>query len=133
LEDLAKLIGVPPANLAGAVERYNGHVAAGEDADYLKKSSLLRPVSTPPYYASPLAMSVLGVTGAGIRIDQDATVLHETSRSIPGLYAAGECTGGVLGDIYVGSGNSLANCTVFGRVAGRNAAAHALKAAAVVA
>jgi len=126
LESLARLIGIPPASLAGTVERYNRNVAAGEDADYLKNSAWLRPVSTPPYYASPLAMSFLGVTGAGIRIDQDATVLHETARSIPGLYAAGECTGGVLGDIYVGSGNSLVNCSVFGRVAGRNAAARAL-------
>jgi len=127
LEALAALIGVPPANLVGTVERYNGHVAAGEDRDYLKKGAWLRPVSTPPYYASPLAMSVMGVTGAGVRIDHDACVMHETSRAIPGLYAAGECVGSVMGDVYVGSGNSLAACSVFGRVAGRNAAARALK------
>jgi succinate dehydrogenase/fumarate reductase flavoprotein subunit len=129
LEELARLISVPAANLVGTVERYNQHVAAGEDADYLKKSAWLRPVSTPPFYASPMTMYIFGLTGAGVRIDHDASVLHETSRSIPGLFAAGECTGGVIGDIYVGSGNSLANCTVFGRIAGRNAAAHALQAA----
>ncbi len=44
---------------------------------------------------------------------------------VPGLFAAGECTGGVLGDVYVGSGNSFANCLVFGRAAGRSAAAAA--------
>jgi fumarate reductase flavoprotein subunit len=38
------------------------------------------------------------------------------------LFAAGECVGGVLGDVYVGSGNALANALVFGRVAGRSAA-----------
>lgn len=130
LEELARLIGIPPENLVGTVERYNQHVVAGEDADYLKKSEWLRPVSTPPYYASPLALSFMGVTGAGVRIDHEASVLHQTGRSIPGLFAAGECTGGVLGDIYVGSGNSLASCTVFGRVAGRNAAAYALSPAA---
>lgn len=130
LEDLARLTGLPAANLVGTVERYNQHVAAGEDADYLKKSEWLRPVSTPPFYASPLIMDRVAVTATGVRIDHDATVLHETSRPIPGLYAAGECTGGVLGDIYVGSGNSLANCAVYGRVAGRNAAARALKMAA---
>jgi succinate dehydrogenase/fumarate reductase flavoprotein subunit len=129
LEELARLITVPPANLLGTVERYNQHVVAGEDADYLKKGEWLRPVSTPPFYASPITLYVFGLTGAGVRIDHNASVLHETSRSIPGLFAAGECTGGVLGDIYVGSGNSLANCTVFGRVAGRNAAAHALQTA----
>jgi predicted oxidoreductase len=130
LEELARLIGIPSANLVGTVERYNQHVAAGEDADFLKNGEWLRPVSTPPFYASPLKLYIFGLTATGVRIDHDASVLHETSRSIPGLYAAGECTGGVLGDIYVGSGNSLANCTVFGRVAGRSAAAHALKAAA---
>ena len=42
---------------------------------------------------------------------------------VPGLFAAGECTGGVIGPAYVGSGNSYANCVVFGRVAGAGAAA----------
>ena len=45
------------------------------------------------------------------------------SDGIPGLYAAGECTGGVVGQQYVGSGNNYANCLVFGRVAGASAAA----------
>jgi fumarate reductase flavoprotein subunit len=40
-----------------------------------------------------------------------------------GLYAAGELTGGVVGDLYVGSGNSLSNCATIGRVAGTEAAA----------
>ena len=44
---------------------------------------------------------------------------------LPGLYAAGECTGNVLGNIYFGSGNSLANCAVYGRIAGANGAARA--------
>jgi succinate dehydrogenase/fumarate reductase flavoprotein subunit len=130
LEALAELIDVPPANLVGTVARYNKHVAAGEDADYLKKSDWLRPVSTPPYYVSPFTLCVMGVTGAGLRIDHDAAVIHETSRAIPGLYAAGECVGSVMGDVYVGSGNSLAACTVFGRIAGRSAAAYARKARA---
>jgi succinate dehydrogenase/fumarate reductase flavoprotein subunit len=130
LEDLAKLIGLPPANVKGSIERYNQHVAAGEDADYLKKGKYLRAVSTGPFYASQLTLGLVGLTATGVRVDHEASVLHETSRSIPGLYAAGECTGGVLGDIYVGSGNSLANCSVYGRIAGRNAAARALKMAA---
>jgi succinate dehydrogenase/fumarate reductase flavoprotein subunit len=130
LEDLAKLIGLPTANMLGAIERYNAHVAAGEDADYLKKSAYLRAVSTPPFYASHLSLGLIGLTATGVRVDHEASVMHETSRAIPGLFAAGECTGGVLGGIYVGSGNSLANCAVYGRVAGRNAAARALGTAA---
>ena len=44
---------------------------------------------------------------------------------IPGLFAAGECAGGVLGDVYMGSGNALANAVTFGRVCGQHAAKRA--------
>jgi fumarate reductase flavoprotein subunit len=126
LEALARMIGVPEANLAGTAARYNGHVAAGFDADYHKPAQHLRPLSTPPFYAAPMKLSLLALTAVGLRIDHEAAVIHETSLPVPGLFAAGECAGGVLGSIYVGSGNSVANCAVFGRVAGRSAAACAL-------
>ena len=69
------------------------------------------------------------MTATGIRIDHNACVMHREGRAISGLFAAGECAGGVLGSIYVGSGNSLGNCTTYGRIAGRNAAAYALHGA----
>jgi len=65
------------------------------------------------------------------RIDARARVLDRSGTPIPGLFSAGECTGGVLGDVYVGSGNSYANCVVFGRVAGRSAVARAAEAGAL--
>jgi len=126
LELLAERLGIPEDNLRGTLERYNAHVAGGEDADYFKPRDGLRPVATPPFYAATMTLSLLALSAAGMRIDHDACVMHETNRAIPGLYAAGECVGGVLGTVYVGSGNSVANCLVFGRVAGRNAAAYAL-------
>ena len=43
-------------------------------------------------------------------------------RPIPGLYAAGESSGGVLGDRIFGGGSSMCNVLVYGRIAGRNAA-----------
>jgi succinate dehydrogenase/fumarate reductase flavoprotein subunit len=125
LSDLAVRIGVPPENLAGTVERYNEHVERGVDADYLKDLKGVGPISTPPFYAIPMRISLLALTAVGPRIDHEACVLHETSRAIPGLYACGECAGGVLGTVYVGSGNSVGNCATFGRIAGRNAAAYA--------
>ena len=67
-------------------------------------------------------------TAYGLRIDRDARVLDRGSDPIPGLFAAGECTGGVVGAQYVGSGNSYANITVFGRIAGAAAARYALVA-----
>jgi succinate dehydrogenase/fumarate reductase flavoprotein subunit len=65
------------------------------------------------------------LTSTGVRIDHDALVIRRDSLPIPGLFAAGECTGGIIIKVYVGSGNSLMNCTTFGRIAGRNAAAYA--------
>jgi len=61
-------------------------------------------------------------TQTGLRIDRDARVLNDFSEPIPGLFAAGEVTGGVIGDRYVGSGNSLSNGATFGRIAGRTVA-----------
>jgi succinate dehydrogenase/fumarate reductase flavoprotein subunit len=127
LERLAALINVPEKNLLGTVRRYNRHVGEGCDADYLKEASHLRPVATPPFYATELRPYMLGLTCVGPRIDERARVIAEDSDPIPGLWAAGECCGGVLGDIYAGSGNSLANCLTFGRIAGRSAAGEALR------
>jgi fumarate reductase flavoprotein subunit len=58
-----------------------------------------------------------------MRIDSQARVLNDIGEVIPGLYGAGECTGGIIGDRYVGSGNSLSNGATFGRIAGRAVAA----------
>jgi fumarate reductase flavoprotein subunit len=125
LAQLAFRIGAPAENLRGTIERYNGHAANGHDDDYLKPAKLLRPVSTAPFYAFAMHPAGFAVTTTGVRIDHDARVIRTDSLPIPGLFAAGECTGGVLVKVYVGSGNSLASASTYGRVAGRNAAAYA--------
>jgi succinate dehydrogenase/fumarate reductase flavoprotein subunit len=125
--ELAQRIGVPRENLEGTIERYNGQVEQGCDADYLKNTKGVMPIASPPFYAAPMKIAMLALTAVGPRVDHEACVLHETSRAIPGLYAAGECAGGVLGSVYVGSGNSVGNCGTYGRIAGRNAHAHAKK------
>jgi fumarate reductase flavoprotein subunit len=129
LDQLAMLLGIPAANLKGTIERYNGHVAKGFDEDYLKSSDSLMPISTGPFYAFPIHLPLYGLTATGLRIDHNASVMHRDGRAIQGLFAAGECAGGVLGSIYVGSGNSLGNCTTYGRIAGRSAAGVALNGA----
>ena len=62
----------------------------------------------------------------GIKIDTDAEVINESGSAVPGLYAAGEVTGGVHGANRLG-GNAMADIAVFGRIAGTNAAAYAKK------
>lgn len=125
IEELAGKLGLPTDAVLGAVERYNSFADAGEDRDHGKSAQFLRPVRTGPFYGAPMVASVLGITAYGIEIDGDGHVMTPDSRELPGLFAAGECTGGVIGSRYVGNGNGLASALVFGRVAGRSAGAYA--------
>jgi len=125
IEELALALGVPVGELSGTIARHNAQVAAGEDADYLKDPQFLEPIAMPPFYGAELRPATVCFTACGPRIDRDARVLHRTGRAVPGLLAAGECTGGIIGPAYVGSGNSYANCVVFGRIAGATAGADA--------
>jgi fumarate reductase flavoprotein subunit len=122
IAELAKALGLPEDRLEGTVARHNEQVAAGEDPDYLKDPKFLEPISTAPFFGAQIRPATVCFTACGPRIDRDARVLDRMGRPVPGLYAAGECTGGVIGPAYVGSGNSYANCLVFGRVAGASAA-----------
>jgi fumarate reductase flavoprotein subunit len=122
LEDLGRALGVDPAGLGATISRYNAGALDGHDPDFLKEPQFLDPVGKPPYYGCVLQLGILALTSAGLAIDPEARVLNRTGDPVPGLFAAGECAGGVLGDAYVGSGNSIAACLVFGRLAGRNAA-----------
>ena len=63
----------------------------------------------------------------GLLIDTDSACIGSNNLAIPGLYAAGEVAGGVHGNNRLG-GNSLLNCVVFGRVAGKAAAKYMLGA-----
>jgi succinate dehydrogenase/fumarate reductase flavoprotein subunit len=56
-------------------------------------------------------------------------VLDESSNAIEGLYAAGECTAGIIASYYVNAGNCIALGLVFRASAGRSAAKHALEGA----
>ena len=122
IADMAHRLGIPPDNLAGTIGRYNRLVESGTDTDYFKDLKGIGPLSTPPFYAAKITQPFYAFTGTGLRIDENAAVIHENSEAIPGLFAAGECVGNVLGSVYFGSGNSLANCAVYGRIAGYNAA-----------
>jgi fumarate reductase flavoprotein subunit len=126
LAELAGQLGLPAGHLEATVERYNRGVELGEDLEFAKDPKFLEPIATPPFYGAELRPATVCFTAYGLRIDHTAQVLDDDGRPIPGLFAAGECTGGVVGAQYVGSGNSYANCTVFGRLAGSSAAKVAL-------
>jgi len=123
--DLATLIAVPAEHLVATVERSNAGAEAGEDSDYLKDASFLERIDSAPFYAVEVRTATVAFTACGLRTDRQARVLGRDGRVIPGLFAAGEVAGGIVGPRYVGSGNSYGNCVTFGRIAGQEAAAHA--------
>ncbi|QLL08719.1 FAD-dependent oxidoreductase [Mycobacterium vicinigordonae] len=122
VQELARDLGLSPHAVGGAVERYNGFAEQARDGDFLKAPKFLRRIGKAPFYGVELRAAALGLTCYGLRIDAEARVMDRSNRDIPGLFAAGECVGGVLGPRYMGSGNSWTNCVVFGRAAGRSAA-----------
>ena len=73
-----------------------------------------------PYYAINVE-PVIHHTMGGIKINAQAEVVNQNGKAIPGLYAAGEVTGGVHGGNRLG-GNAVADIIVFGQIAGTSAA-----------
>jgi fumarate reductase flavoprotein subunit len=126
LDALADALGIHATTLATTIGHYNASCDAGTDRRFFKSPDALRPVRTPPFYGVRICPAIICWTGTGLRIDTDARVLDTADRPIPGLYAAGETTGGMFGECYAAGGASIANAVVFGRIAGRNAAASAV-------
>lgn len=75
-----------------------------------------QPINKGPYYAAPRVPTVHHTMG-GVQINTDAQVIDVNGTVIPGLYAAGEVTGGIHGANRLG-GNALTDTVVFGRIAG---------------
>ena len=120
---LATATQMPLVSLAATVERYNADCRAGTDTRFGKDPGSMKPIATPPFYAVRLRPLVVAVTGYGLVIDADGRVLRETDgEPVPGLFAAGEVTGNVIGAQYLGGGNAIGSALIFGRVAGRAAA-----------
>lgn len=118
VEVLAARLGMRPGALRVTIEQFNEDIARGRDRWFLRNMEDLHPIVAPPFYAFPYRATGCILTGVGPRIDPDAHVLDEDGRIIPGLFAAGEAGAGVLGERYVGGGNSVANAITMGRVAG---------------
>ena len=114
-EELGKAMGVDAAAFAETMEKWNGYVEAKNDPDF-GRTSFANPLNTAPYYAVKVTAGVHHTMG-GLKINANTEVLNEKGEVIPGLFAAGEVTGGVHGANRLG-GNAVADFTVFGRIAG---------------
>ncbi len=122
LTGLEAQIGVDEGALQATVEEYNDCFDQNHDYIFGKDRVYLQAIRKPPFYAIKLALAAF-MTNGGIRIDHKTEVLTKERKPIPGLYAAGCCAGGLLGDTYEVSttGGSLSFAVNSGRMAGESA------------
>lgn len=123
LVELAQAMGMDAAALEASVASYN-KIIAGE-ADAFGRVKAGSAIEVGPFYAAERHVR-LHYTNGGIKIDKDAHVYSTADAIIPGLYAAGETTGGVHGTYRVGA-NALSEVLVMGRIAGATAVAEMAK------
>lgn len=122
IEELAKKTGMNPNNLKTTVEKWNDFCRKQTaDPDFGRPSCADNvTLYEGPYYAEKRAPAVHHTMG-GIKTDTTAHVLGKDGKRIPGLFAAGEVTGGIHGANRVG-GNAIPDALSFGEMAGRLAA-----------
>lgn len=121
LEDIAKAYDMPQDVFLKEVARWNAFVEKRQDDDFgcmIFKDT--QTTATAPFYVARLWPKVHHTMG-GLVIDQNAQVMGFDFKPVKGLFAAGEVTGGVHGAVRLG-GVAIADCLVFGRIAGKNAA-----------
>lgn len=134
LEALATQIGVDPEQLERTVANFNEHAQKGEDPEFHKGSTsynrslgdpehkpnpCVAPIESGPFYAVKLVVGDLG-TFAGLKCDENARVLDEAGKPIPGLYAAGNDAASIMGGNYPGGGITLGPAITFGYIAARH-------------
>ena len=122
IEELAEQIDIDPAVLAKTLEDWNKCVADQNDPEFGRTTAMDHDLSVAPYYAVKIAPGIHHTMG-GLKIDTQAEVLDTDGDAIPGLFAAGEVTGGVHGGNRLG-GNAVADIVVFGKIAGESACAY---------
>ena len=121
IEGLAEALEIDPATLTQTLKNWNQYVADQNDPEFGRTTGMEADLSVAPYYAIKIAPGIHHTMG-GVHIDTEARVIDVNGDVIPGLFAAGEVTGGVHGGNRVG-GNAVADIVVFGGIAGDNAVA----------
>jgi len=104
-EELATLAGFDPDGFKKSLARYNGDIEKhGYDTVFGREYQFgsARPVQPlkPPYYAAQCVTSTTSFKG-GLKVDEEMRVIDQYDSPIPGLYAAGETTGGLWSKSYM--------------------------------
>lgn len=115
---LADAAGIRRDAFEGTIRDYNA-ATRKQDASSLPVTKILfgLTVEKAPFYAVPITTTIHHTMG-GLRIDEKTRVLDKAGKPIPGLYAAGEVTGGIHGSNRLGR-NALTDLLVFGHIAGQ--------------
>lgn len=123
-EELAANMGMnaeQTANFVAQMAKWNQDCANGQvDTEFGRKGGMENGLGTAPFYAIKIAPGIHHTMG-GIKINDNAEVVSTTGDVIPGLFAAGETTGGVHGANRIG-GTAVCDFIVFGRISGQSAA-----------
>jgi len=121
LDQVAAKLGVDASVLRETIQSYQAAADSGEDA--LGKVSFPTAFSEKDHFYLAFITPSLHYCMGGLEINESAQVLRAGAekKPVPGLFAAGEVTGGVHGANRLG-GNSLLECVVYGRIAGQHAA-----------
>jgi tricarballylate dehydrogenase len=134
IDELAIALDLDPARLSAAVNEFNKAVRSGTfDPGNLDdcrtegieppKSHWARRIDTPPFYGYPLRPGIT-FTYLGVTVNEQARVVMQDERPATNIFAAGEImAGNILGRGYL-AGFGLTIGSVFGRIAGREAARH---------
>jgi len=125
LKDLAAFYKIPYDALVAENDKFNGYMKAMNDPQFhtkFFKDGVPNTEANGPFYAWRLWPRVHHCMG-GLEINNKAQVLDARHNVIPGLFAAGEVTGGVHGMVRLGT-VAVADCMIFGRTAARSAKAY---------
>ncbi|MBQ7625447.1 MAG: flavocytochrome c, partial [Rhodocyclaceae bacterium] len=125
IEELAEKLSINPDTLKKTLDDWNAAVAAQSDAQFGRTTGMNDNLTVAPYYAIQIAPGIHHTMG-GVKINTSAEVIDTANNVIPGLFAAGEVTGGVHGGNRLG-GNAVADIVIFGRIAAESAIAYVEK------
>ncbi|MFD9551666.1 FAD-dependent oxidoreductase [Nocardia salmonicida] len=135
LNELAEKLGVDAAGLEKQVSKFNANAEVGLDPEFNRGGSSydksgkfgdrsranpnLAPITEGPFYGYRLQVSCLGTKGGPV-INENAQIVDQEDRPIPGLYGAGNAVSAVFGTAYPGGGATIGVGLTFGYLAGRS-------------
>ena len=135
IRELAQKLDLDPDALSASVGTFNAAVVGGKPFDHtvldgnrteglaVDKTNWAQRIETAPFYAYPVRPGIT-FTYLGVAVNEQARVLMADGTPSANIYAAGEImAGNVLGQGYA-AGIGMTIGSVFGRIAGREAADH---------